>query len=322
MKIPNFREKGTKLPIIPSGTQYRCTHWPESNKNSYTNNDFVSFGYKTQSDFDYIICEKEDYKGTNYYMIPESIIIDLWKKENNYVENTMEKEIIGYKLIKPEYEQAALALVNMKTNEMWNSNLKEQGWMFKPNSQNSSVFEQAGVLDLWFEPVYKVEEQVKVGDYLYFIDITRSGKALEYKDYDNSVVKVTNVRPDSSHINARWVTIDSNLFGGGFRLNGNGWVFGKHVRLATPKEIEKSKGKIISVGGQFDVTVKSTGVYHGNDDITKFVEGIISMKDGTVGGSYSFIISDITFSKTGCQNKETKLSDWKKVWGEYQRIKK
>ena len=158
MKIPNFREKGTKLPIIPSGTQYRCTHWPESNKNSYTNNDFVSFGYKTQSDFDYIICEKEDYKGTNYYMIPESIIIDLWKKENNYVENTMEKEIIGYKLIKPEYEQAALALVNMKTNEMWNSNLKEQGWMFKPNSQNSSVFEQAGVLDLWFEPVYKKDK--------------------------------------------------------------------------------------------------------------------------------------------------------------------
>lgn len=323
MKIPNFREKGTILPTIPEKTEYTVVSWNHSNHDelisSYTN--FISFGYKNFNNIHYILCDVENYRGTNYYMIPESIVIDLWKEKNNYKEETMEKisieklkadkeyvvyidseeewnelnrlcnfkvtsdfwgkhcyspkdktyssgssftnpysysyksqpskiirinqikeymekEIIGYKLIKPEYEQAALTLAKMGNNQSWLRNLESQGWIFSVNSINSDTFKEAGVLDLWFEPVYKKEEI------------------------------------------------------------------------------------IVSVNDQFNVTVKSNGIFHINDDITKFVEGIISInKEDKVGG-YNYSISDVIFSKTGCQNKETKLSDWKKVWENYQKIKK
>ena len=407
MKIPNFREKGTILPTIPEKTEYTVVSWNHSNHDelisSYTN--FISFGYKNFNNIHYILCDVENYRGTNYYMIPESIVIDLWKEKNNYKEETMEKisieklkadkeyvvyidseeewnelnrlcnfkvtndfwgkhcyspkdktyssgssftnpysysyksqpskiirinqikeymekEIIGYKLIKPEYEQAALTLAKMGSNQSWLRNLESQGWIFSVNSINSDTFKEAGVLDLWFEPVYKVEEQVKAGDYLCIIEATTNNENPSYKHYNGSIVKVTNVANDLHSTDSKWISIDSDIFGGGFRMGGNGWIFGKHVRLATPEEIEKSKIKIVSVGGQFNVIVKSTGIFHNNDNITDFVQKMVRIVTSGSFGEYNFTISEINFSKTGCQNKETKLSDWKKVWEEYQQIKK
>ena len=71
----------------------------------------------------------------------------------------MEKEIIGYKLIKPEYEGAAAKLIYngdkihglVQVNSEWN------------------ILKEAGVLDLWFEPVFKEEKTFKVGDWFLFI---------------------------------------------------------------------------------------------------------------------------------------------------------
>lgn len=72
------------------------------------------------------------------------------------------KEIVGYKLIKSEYEEAAKIIANEYTNDWWNlnayRNLKNYGWMFKKGDIDLSlknVYRKAGVLDLWFEPVYK-----------------------------------------------------------------------------------------------------------------------------------------------------------------------
>lgn len=63
-----------------------------------------------------------------------------------------EKEIIGYKLVKPEYHEAASALMGhtgfAKDDKKIDIRLKH----------TIDIFKKAGVLDLWFEPVYEVEK--------------------------------------------------------------------------------------------------------------------------------------------------------------------
>ena len=67
----------------------------------------------------------------------------------------MEKEIIGYKLIKPEYREAA------------NSILDGFGYFLDDeelgHDKPIKIMEEAGVLALWFKPIYK-EEDFRVGD--------------------------------------------------------------------------------------------------------------------------------------------------------------
>lgn len=68
-----------------------------------------------------------------------------------------DKEIIGYKLIKPEYENAAIKIVAMDLP------LTVDRITPKTKTGNSTVMydrlKKAGVLELWFEPVYATSEQ-------------------------------------------------------------------------------------------------------------------------------------------------------------------
>lgn len=88
-------------------------------------------------------------------------------------ENMEEREIIGYKLVKPEFRDAVKAIVGeVWFNEYWDNNLKSRGVHFTRSNilytEYSLAVENklyhAGVLDLWFEPVY--EEKFKVGDWV------------------------------------------------------------------------------------------------------------------------------------------------------------
>ena len=72
-------------------------------------------------------------------------------KKHFLKEKTMKKEIIGYKLIKHEYEGA---LKNIEP--YWNKELFEKhGYNLAIGSGIYYKFKKAGVLDLWFEPVYE-----------------------------------------------------------------------------------------------------------------------------------------------------------------------
>lgn len=72
-------------------------------------------------------------------------------------QETMEKEIIGYKLIKHEYSDAAREIVDLDLP------LTVDRITPKTKTGNSTVMydrlKKAGVLDLWFEPVYAASEQ-------------------------------------------------------------------------------------------------------------------------------------------------------------------
>ena len=95
------------------------------------------------------------------------------------------------------------------------------------------------------------------------------------------------------------------------------------ARLELPKEIVetwepvfKSEEKVISVGGKFNVTIKNNQVWYGSDNITDFVLEMLSMSELFKFGSYQVQVADIIWKRTGCQNVETKLSDWKEVYKE------
>lgn len=86
------------------------------------------------------------------------------------------KELIGYKFVKPEYNEAVLSILNTYSHDWWKenaeNNFKEKGYHFyhiQIENSVTSILKKAGVLNLWFEPVYKeIESQFKKDEWLYW----------------------------------------------------------------------------------------------------------------------------------------------------------
>lgn len=100
----------------------------------------------------------------------------------------MKKEIIvGYKLIKPEYESAAAKIIGNEGAKL--INLGDRN--FDINSIVCDKLREAGVLDLWFAPVYKSYEKfIKMGD-AFDLRVTSKGiyhNSENITDYVSSVV--------------------------------------------------------------------------------------------------------------------------------------
>jgi len=92
MKL-DYTIKGTKLPFIPKGTEYRVVDWDsKTNNNQYDCNreNHISFGYVYYKGDTYILCEKPEYKGKAYYMVKLS---DIEKLTETKQEETMERKI-------------------------------------------------------------------------------------------------------------------------------------------------------------------------------------------------------------------------------------
>ena len=73
----------------------------------------------------------------------------------------VEKKIIGYKLTKPEFEEAAVAICKANgSREVSHFKLLNEDYSFREASQSKDWLEKAGVLNLWFEPVYEEEKKI------------------------------------------------------------------------------------------------------------------------------------------------------------------
>lgn len=207
------------------------------------------------------------------------------------LKNKLKREIIGYKLIKPEYKQAALALVNLPdfVDNTYN------GAVDIKTPHNIAIYTNAGVLDLWFEPVYKKE--FKVGDWLICsnADVPKASKIIEI----NHAYYVTT----SSIKNPNVAGYSKNL---------------KGLRLATNEEISKADKVMYTMGtnNTFELTVQDGACYHKTEDITFYVKEIQKQynpdiwKSHYMFGRNDFKIKDLVLSKTGCENVETLLSQW------------
>lgn len=69
-------------------------------------------------------------------------------------------EIIGYKLIKSEYEKQAANIAFEKSDRLHDYfNDITGGFHITPTSRAAKNLKEAGILDLWFEPVYKEQDR-------------------------------------------------------------------------------------------------------------------------------------------------------------------
>ena len=217
----------------------------------YCKNNKVAIFVKTQSDIDGLKqlnctgCMVSLNSYTNgFYTIPSK---DTWGTNKTYIEKNyevinasefiknnlkttnMEKKIIGYKLIKPEYEEVALTIAQLCS---WGEEAKRL-YVNLHRVDCINRIKEAGVLDLWFAPVYE---------------------SLETK-----------------------YTMGSN-------------------------------------GNTFELIVKDGRCFHKQEDITNYLRDVqeFARRLPTKFGNYDFKldIDSIKINKTGCESKETLLSQW------------
>jgi hypothetical protein len=91
----DYTIKGTTLPIIPEGIEYRVDDWDHDTNSSFfvfSKGNFISFGHKWYKDECYILCEREDYENSLYYMVKLSDIIKLTQTTPQYFEYIYEQD--------------------------------------------------------------------------------------------------------------------------------------------------------------------------------------------------------------------------------------
>ena len=122
------------------------------------------------------------------------------------------KKIVGYKLTKPEYKEAVIKICNYSVFDFKR---------FKIEVSEGAVehLQKAGVLDLWFEPVYE-QEEFKVGDWV----TTTTDVSISYeKPKKGEVFQITEIKSE-------FVFFSSN-----------GAVRNDRIRKATEEEIKKAQ---------------------------------------------------------------------------------
>lgn len=160
-------------------------------------------------------------------------------------EEIMNKEITGYKLKEgcEHYRKAAEEITGFRNP----SNSEEYfAEFFKKKLLLDGAFinklKEAGVLDLWFEPIYKEEiPDIEVGDYIYIINAHGAYKE-QLSEYNGDILKVISFEKENFHLypNAYWLRHTPESFsGGGFRVHGSAWEYGVDFRKATKEEILK-----------------------------------------------------------------------------------
>ena len=293
-----YRKKGTIVPIKGSETltvrNWKGYSTPSDYNQSLLRKELISYGHIRYRGKDWIQCEEECYGDGLYYLILEEDLIPTGK-------------IVGYK------SPHDLFKGRVPKGSIFSDYSRDKFVMYCPKHKTSGV--PTEIVETW-EPVY--EEEFKVGDYLIaeraggwsyspendgcLIEVTRLGTScFNGKDVQSISGTVQNPRI-GRHTSFRDIPVTDNE--------------GKNVfRKATPQEIEEGLRKTISVGGKFDVTIKNGCVYHKSDDITYFVKDLVSFGEGTRSfGNFKAGIEDITFSFTGCEKQQTKLSDWRVVY--------
>lgn len=82
--------------------------------------------------------------------------------------------------------------------------------------------------------------------------------------------------------------------------------------------VYKEKSEVVDMG-KFSLTIKDKKVFHKNEEITEFVRNISNnivekFSIPSNNGNRTIVIKEVIFSKTGCEDSETTLSQWKAVY--------
>jgi len=154
-------------------------------------------------------------------------------------QDNMEKRLIGYEL-KPKFKHMRRAVEEI-TN-FSNSGDSEEYFTnyFKsslnlPSGNFAKILKEAGVLDLWFEPVY--EDGFKVGDYVLLSNNAHGWGSLA-ESVNNKMLQITKIDlKDQSDVGGRY-------YFGRYKTVGQ-----EIVRKATSEEIAKAQTPNITIKG-------------------------------------------------------------------------
>lgn len=288
----------------------RDTHEKSLILSEWANKVSDTFAHTSYSEFNFIHSENVDIHSFSPRSSEKQegfteITFEQFKK---YVlnQNNMNKKIIGYKcptslfrdLIK---EGTVYKSTNSSTTHVYGDYIPDD------KQVTADRFKlPAEIVETW-EPVY--EEQFKAGDWVVVLP--------EDSYYNNceqgKAQKIIDLNSSGS------ITLEFS--------NGTLKSYSK-VRRATPEEISEAQTKVVRMGGEngFDLVIKGDKVFHKTDDITLYVEDIyetyndlLSPKEISKGSQYAFHPKDLIIKKTGCQNKDTMLTEWLAL---YEMIKK
>jgi hypothetical protein len=182
-------------------------------------------------------------------------------------EETMEKKIIGYKLTKPEYEKAANQITGTE-----NLILHSQNYNFQIDTIAYDRVVKAGVLDLWFEPVYE-EEKFKVGDWV--TTTTEIANCYE-KPKKGEVFQITEIKSEYVYFSlCQAVSKD-------------------RIRKATEEEIKKAQS--IEIGGYevkinyYDIKINNVSYSKNDLAVLKYLFKLGQIKSLNVGCSGQYTV--------------------------------
>ena len=260
-----------------------------------------------------------------HFPSPDGYCTTFYEIKNGYTEITLEQfkkhvlkqenmKIIGYKLKenlwvneyrKEDFLKGVCAIGILKNTPTVEEINKSVSLLIPDVIDN---YRKAGVLDLWFEPVY--EDEYKVGDYFVCI------KERQYfKGELNKVYKIINLDYDVLYYdNYSSIHID-------------------RCRKATPEEIKASQKEIVkltSSSGDFELEVSKEGIYYAPDkkwlnidDIRHFANlELLLHKHDKPGKPFTGVYTiKIKTLKVGCKD-DTKIEDWKKVIEIYDKFNK
>ena len=211
------------------------------------------------------------------------ITFEQFKKYVLKQEEVMDKEIIGYKLKKDcqQYLEAAEIIANFMPDgaiPLERFLEKSQWGVFKEN------LEKAGVLDLWFEPIYKEGPKYKVGDWV-LTSNNANGWGSGVSEVNNKILKITKIDLED------------------LEFHGNRYYFGKEmtagkeiVRLATPEEIEKATTKEFPIGSYKAVVKDGNIIIDGKGRIS--VEAFNNLYEGWLQDALGTTVEDYEVSLT------------------------
>ncbi len=208
---------------------------------------------------------------------------------------TMNKEIIGYKLKKDcqQYLEAAekIASILPGRKESLERYLEKSQWgVFKEN------LEKAGVLNLWFEPIYKERPKYKVGDWV-LTSNNANGWGSSSGEINNKILQISRIDYD-----------DLATHGGRYYFGIKRTAGEEIVRLATPKEIKKATTKKFPIGDYKAVVKDGNIIIDGKGKIS--VEAFNDFYDSylhntfTAVDNYDIVLTDATI-KIGCVKNVT-----------------
>lgn len=195
--------------------------------------------------------------GEYFFQKNECKHLELWKKGTGFAEIIKKREtILGYKLFKTEFRNAVVSITG--TDKI----IKNEGLLkFAGDNQHIKNLEEAGVLELWFEKIYR--EDYKVGDIVVLTSNNDMDK--ERKFYSNNHRVPTNIPLKIIELNK------SNI--GGFNwLNFEGFECGgvssNQARKATAQEIEEFNLTLPKIGCEFG-EVTERHIKYGDKNLSK-----------------------------------------------------